>query len=168
MQRFWIAAALGLAVSAGAAQADFGGPLMPPAPPNYPGGPMAGESPNGPRDRYGLHPLLRRVAWWSHDFGGCQNCGPQSQPAMPPVGMASPMPMPPGGGHPMPMPMPPGGGQPMPGGYGMGGYGPGVPGAPGAGMPGTPGAQMPGTLVFPHHWYIRSPRDYFMSDARPR
>jgi hypothetical protein len=42
--------------------------------------------------------------------------------------------------------------------YGYGGYG----GVPGAGMPGTPGGQMPGTLVFPNHWYARSPRDFFM------
>jgi hypothetical protein len=32
---------------------------------------------------------------------------------------------------------------------------------PGIGYPGTPGAQMPGTLVFPNHYYSRSPRDWF-------
>lgn len=27
---------------------------------------------------------------------------------------------------------------------------------------GVPGSAMPGTLVFPHHPFVRSPRDYFM------
>lgn len=150
MKRYWITAAVALAVSAGAAQADFGGPMMPPRPTAHPGGPMYGQPDPAARDRYGLHPMIRRVVWWKADAGGCANCAPQGMGA--PVGG---MPM---GGHPMPMP---GGGYGMPpGGYGMGG------GVPGAGMPGTPAGQMPGTLVFPNHWYSRSPRDFFMTDVR--
>ena len=149
MNRYWITAAVALAMSAGAAQADFGGPMAPPPPTAYPGGMMHGQPDPGLHERYGLHPMLRRVVWWKADAGGCANCAPK--------GVGAPV-----GGMPM-------GGYPMPGGYGMGGghgMGGGYGGVPGAGMPGTPAGQMPGTLVFPHHWYARSPRDYFMSDVR--
>jgi hypothetical protein len=151
MKRNWIAAAVALAVSAGAARADFGGPVMPPAPTAHPGGPMYGQQDPGARERYGLHPMLRRVVWWKADAGGCANCAPQAMGA--PMGGGMPM-----GGYPMP----------MPGGYGMGGgYGGGMGGGmPGAGMPGTPAGQMPGTLVFPNHPYARSPRDFFMTEVR--
>jgi hypothetical protein len=155
MNRYWITAAVALAVSAGAAQADFGGPMMPPQPaPGQHGGHMYGQPDPAERDRYGLHPMIRRVVWWKQDAGGCTNCAPRGAGA--PVGG-----MPMGGGYPMPMP----GGYGMGGGYGGMGGGMGG-GVPGAGMPGTPAAQMPGTLVFPNHWYARSPRDFFMSDTR--
>jgi len=42
----------------------------------------------------------------------------------------------------------------------------GPPPPPGIGYPGTPGAGMPGTLVFPHHSFVRSPRDFFMQDVK--
>lgn len=45
-------------------------------------------------------------------------------------------------------------------GYGMGGPAYGIP----PGYSSTP--QMQGTLVFPHHTYVRSPRDYFMMDQK--
>jgi hypothetical protein len=149
MKRMWMAAAVGLAVTAGAARADFGGPMMPQAPMMHAGGPMHG--PQGPevRERYGLHPLIRKVVWWKPD-AGCATCAPKGA-GMPIGGM-------PMGGHPLH------GGYPMPGPHGPGMWG----GGPGAGMPGTPAAQMPGTLVFPHHWYARSPRDFFMLDLPRR
>jgi len=47
-----------------------------------------------------------------------------------------------------------------------GSYGPTVPGAgiPGVPQPGQPGMGMPGTLVFPTHPFMRSPRDFFMTE----
>jgi hypothetical protein len=92
----------------------------------------APEAPAG--ERYGFNPFLRKIVWWKGgSTGGCTNCGSSSGgPAFPPA----------------------------PGAYGT------PPGlgaaAPGLGYPGTPGYSMPGTLVFPHHYYMRSPRDFFM------
>ena len=137
MKRIWmaVAAAVGLAVTAGGARADFGGPMAPAAPPVPAYGPGYGDPGSNTEDWYGLHPLLRKGLFWKKDTG-CKTCGK-------------------GGGC--------GKGGCGPGGYGP--YGAGMwNGQPGVGMPGTPGAAMPGTLVFPNHWYARSPRDYFMMD----
>ena len=49
MNRYWITAAVALAVSAGAAQADFGGPMAPPPPTAYPGGPTTWYTASGKR-----------------------------------------------------------------------------------------------------------------------
>jgi hypothetical protein len=52
---------------------------------------------------------------------------------------------------------------------GYGGYGPANLGAAGYGMGGPyygPNGQiMQGTLAFPHHTFVRSPRDFFMLDV---
>ena len=153
MKRYWITAAVALAVSAGAAQADFGGPMMPPRPAAHPGGPMYGQPDPAARERYGLHPMIRRVVWWKADAGGCANCaagrgsaGRRDADGRTPDAHARRRVR-----H---------AARWLRHGWRMGA------GMPGAGMPGTPAGQMPGTLVFPNHWYSRSPRDFFMTDVR--
>jgi hypothetical protein len=138
MKRMILAAmaAAGLAMTA---QADFGGPGMPP--PRGQGQPMMSpEEYRIQQERYGLLPMLRRVVWWK-----------PAAPTPPNGHMMGPGPQHPTTGY-------------VPGMYhpGMGGpgmYGPGM-GGPGMYGPGMGGPQ--GTLVFPHHPFARSPRDYFM------
>jgi hypothetical protein len=86
------------------------------------------------QDRYGLLPMLRKVVWWKPTAPA---------PGTPTAGV----PHHPTTGH------VPGMAGPMMGHPGM--YGPGM------GYPGMAG-QPQGTLVFPHHPFARSPRDYFM------
>jgi hypothetical protein len=144
-----VAAAIGLAATA---KADFGGESPAAPPPQMPGMYGAGgygQPPAPAPDKYGLNPILRRVVWWKKDFGGCSNCG---TPGHATVGNPAPY----GAGMPYGAGVPYGGG--MPPGAGMPGMMGGAPGMPGM------GGTMPGTLVFPNHWYSRSPRDYFMME----
>jgi hypothetical protein len=149
MKRMWMAAAVAAVVLAGAARADFGGPPPATAPVSYPGAEYGNPDP-GCQDRYGVHPLFRKLLWWKKDG----DCGPGSCGA---GGHA--------GGHFA------GKGGCGPGGCGLGGRcgpgGCGAGGGVGTGMDGM-GAPMGGTLVFPNHWYARGPRDYFMYDAPRR
>lgn len=95
--------------------------------------------------RYGLHPTFKKLLWWQND--GCSTCG--------------------GGprlfGH-------TGGANwnlfHRDGGCGRNGLfgGNNCAGQPYGTNPYPNG--VPGTLVFPNHPYIRSPRDFFMSDAK--
>jgi hypothetical protein len=148
------AAAAGLSVLASRASADPGG-FAPPAPGagaqtmSQFGGPGtiwgAGDAVGRAPDRYGWNPLFKRVFRMGGGGGGCGNgaCGGGPGPT---------------GGNPLQNPANWG-----PAGYGMGGpaYNPnGFPPGPGCG----PGPMQQGTLVFPHHPYVRSPRDYFMMD----
>lgn len=142
-----IAAAAGLSVLASRASADPGG-YAPPAPGAggagmaQLGGPGtiwgAGDAVGRAPDKYGWNPLFKRV----FRLGGGHAGGPG-----------------PTGGNPLQNPANWG-----PAGYGMGGpaYNPGgFPPGPGCG----PGPMQQGTLVFPHHTFVRSPRDYFMLDV---
>lgn len=141
-----VVAAAGLGVFAGRAPADPGGyappggaAAMSPAPVGAPGtlfgpGPVSDQAP----DRYGWNPILRKL--FRHNKGGCGPVGPGDgkNPLQNPANWAA-------------------------GGYGQNGpaYNPqGFP--PGAYGPNGP--MMQGTLVFPHHTFVRSPRDYFMLD----
>jgi len=153
---FSFAAVAALGVCAGRASADPGGY----APPGgaaagagftQMGGPGtligAGENPPGQApDCYGWTPSVKRFL---HKFKGgkhCNDCG---------TGAGSMF------GHKNPLSNPANWG---PAGYGVGGpaYNPnGFP--PGAYGPNGP--MMQGTLVFPHHTFVRSPRDYFMLDV---
>ena len=150
MKRLVLAAlaAVGFAVTA---RADFGGPTVMPRGQGQP--PMM--TPDEYRiqqERYGLLPMLRRVVWWK-----------PADPAPAPV--PGQVPHHPTTGY-VPGMSGPGMCQPGMGGPGM--YGAGM--APGMGGPGMYGAGMygpgmmgpQGTLVFPHHPFARSPRDYFM------
>lgn len=149
MTRTWMAAVVGVAVAAGAARADWGG-YNPPRPQQGPAaGPGEFTSPNTlaglghtqahkPADRYGLLPGLRKL--FHVGKGDCPDCGGKHGRG---DGCG------PGGCGPF------GGGRP--GGPGAGGYGPYGPGNP-------PGV-MQGTLAFPHHPFVRSPRDFFMYEG---
>jgi len=96
--------------------------------------------------RYGAHPLLRRLCFWRNE-----RPAPRAPRLIGPFGGLL-------GGNDA-------GRTALLGGHGgRGGAMPTPP--PGIGYPGTPGAQMPGTLVFPHHQFVRSPRDFFMQDTR--
>ncbi len=142
MKRMWMAAAVAAAVSAGAARADFGGPPPAAAPVSYPGAEYGASDP-GCQDRYGVHPLFRRLLWWKKDG----DCGPGGCAA---------------GGHLAGRAGCGLGGRCGPGGCGAGGMG-----GMGGGYDGM-GAPMGGTLVYPNHWYTRGPRDYFMLDLPRR
>lgn len=76
MKRMMLAAAAvaGLAMTA---KADFGGPQAPPA--GYPGQP-AGEG-CSTCDKYGTHPLLRKLMWWKTDGAGKASTGSIKPPA---------------------------------------------------------------------------------------
>jgi hypothetical protein len=170
-----LAAAAGLALTAQSARADWGGFSPPPsqAGGGYPvpsassefnapntlmglGAPTPGKAP----DRYGFLPGLRRAVYGCDvcggrggHFAGCSKSGGglfgHHHGDCGPGGCGQ------GGGC---------GPFGLLGKHGHGGYGPGY-GAPGygAGGYGDPyGMMMQGTLVFPHHTYVRSPRDYFM------
>lgn len=139
-----LAAAAGLTVTAGAARADWGGyttagPAAPAAAP-VPGqvaGPntlfgAGAPGPQGPT-QYGLNPHLRKMFRLN---GGCNTCDGYGKH----------------GGY--------GGPGGFGGGYGAGGFGGGGAGGPGYAPPYTP--VMQGTLAFPHHPFVRSPRDFFM------
>ena len=136
-------AAAGLAAAAGSARADWGG-LRRPAPQAAPSGGgeftspgtlsgLAAEHSHKAPDRYGLLPGLRKV----FNLGGkdgCNDCGGKhSRRDGCPGGNCGPFGR---GGYADPA--------------AAGGYGPQVP------------PVMQGTLVFPHHTFVRSPRDYFM------
>jgi hypothetical protein len=141
-----LAAAAGLAAFAGTAAADHGGFAPPRGGSGVPsmgmGGPGtllgAGDLPpgRGP-DCYGWNPLFKRL-FRSKD--SCGTAGSTHNPLANPANWAA-------------------------GGYGQGGpaYNPqGFP--PGAYGPNGPIQQ--GTLVFPHHTFVRSPRDYFMENVQ--
>jgi hypothetical protein len=158
-------------------------PAAVPAPAGYPvaeASPvvMGGGCPAGSCDRkFGLHPVLKKLMWWRADcgcqekprilgnFGGLMggNAAGRAILANGGIGTRGAGPFASGLG---------GAGYGGPGAYG--GLGdriraanaPGPIPEPGIGYPGTPGAGMPGTLVFPHHQYVRSPRDFFMQDPR--
>lgn len=165
MKRMLMALAVAGIAAAGSARADWGG-YGPPSPQG--GYPVAASSFNDPNtllglgasapghvpDRYGLMPSLKKAF---HVGDGCTTCGGKK----PLLGLFSR-----GGcstcGD-------PGKGQFLGhgGGFGHGGYGYGGAGYGGGyGGPGYGGAANPtmmqGTLVFPHHTFVRSPRDYFM------
>lgn len=145
------AAVAGLGVFAGSAAADPGG-FAPPngaaaagAPMPQLGGPGtllgAGDLPpgRGP-DMYGFSPCLKKLFRFGSRGNSCDtaNAGSKKNPLQNPANWAA-------------------------GGYGVGGpaYNPqGFP--PGAYGPNGP--MMQGTLAFPHHPFVRSPRDYFMLD----
>ena len=130
------AAAAGLAMSA---RADFGGPAVPPPQPGQPM--MSPQEYQVQRDRYGLLPMLRKVVWWK----SAEPAAPAQGSPHPTTGYVPGM-YGPGMGHP---------GMAHPGMGHPGMYGPGM------GHPGMMGRPQ-GTLVFPHHPFARSPRDYFM------
>jgi len=154
MKRFWLAAAAAAGMAAGATAAD---PVMAPVVPlnaAVSAAPIssmaAAEAPSYPVDpatqRFGLMPMLRKAVWWKPNYGACDSC--EGEAARKHHGLK-------GLGH--------GGAGHGGAGQGGGGYG-GTPGAgvPGYPQPGQPGMGMPGTLVFPHHQFSRSPRDFFM------
>jgi hypothetical protein len=81
------AAVLGLAATA---RADFGGPDSPPA--GYPVTPTMHGAPAGDAsgscatgEKYGTHPLLRKLCWWKSDPGHARASG-----SMRPPGPAAP------------------------------------------------------------------------------
>jgi hypothetical protein len=140
-----LATAAGLSLSVGVASADPGG-FAPPiggtsGAVSQLGGPGtflgAGELPpgRGP-DRYGCAPCIKKLFKLGHH---ANNCGPNT------------------GYHHNPLQNPAHWGA---GGYGMGGPAYNPQGFP----PGAFGPVMQGTLVFPHHTFVRSPRDFFMMD----
>lgn len=140
MKRMLLAlAAVGLA--AGAARADWGGPGAPSCPP---GGKVEMPQVGGPNTLVGLGDPYNGVA-------------PDKYGLNPRLKKLFRL-----GGPGMPAQVPPSYYYPMMG-YGQGGpaYNP-------TGYP--PGAygQAQGTLVFPHHPFVRSPRDYFMYDVNNR
>ena len=157
-----LAAVAGMAASAGMVQAQPGGypPQMGGYPPQMGGyaspaggyGPpstlfdLGAAKPGQEPNRYGLLPGLRRA----FRFGGdtCDTCGVPSKHGHA-VGCGA------GGCGPF------GHGQ-----YGAPGYGQGQGGQGGYGPYGPYGAVNQGTLVFPHHTYVRSPRDYFMTEPQ--
>lgn len=148
---FALAAAAGLGVFAGTASADPGGYAPPGA---MPGGPPGGGGGYGQigapgtligsgaavgraPDRYGWNPLFKRF----FRLGGAPGCGSGA------------------GGYEH--------GNPLrdPNNWAAGGYGQGGPAYnPGGFPPGAGMGPMQGTLAFPHHPFVRSPRDYFMMD----
>ena len=150
MKRFFLAAAaaVGCWMAGGTAQADG----LPPAGPvqgvvsgNCGGGGCADAGVGYARHdpKYGWHPLLRKLAFWKHDNGcGSGSTGIRGRLA----GLFHR-----GGGC---------GAGGCAGGAGIGGHGHG-----GDGFNPYPNGT-PGTLVFPQHWYARSPRDFFMGDGR--
>jgi hypothetical protein len=100
-------------------------------------------------DQYGWNPFVKRLLRKFPGFGcgdctGCGNCGSSC------------------GGNPHCNPLA------NPANWAAGGYGQGGPAYNPHGFPpgayGPHGPVMQGTLVFPHHPFVRSPRDYFMLD----
>ena len=151
-----LAAVVGMVAAAGSARADPGGFAPPTGQGGYPMPSASGEfhapntllglgapTPGKPPDRYGLLPGLRR-AFRIHD--GCDTCGGKGghfagcgkAGGCGPFGLLGHGPH----GH--------------AGHHGHGGFGAGH--GHGSGYPPV----MQGTLVFPHHTFVRSPRDYFM------
>lgn len=90
--------------------------------------------------RFGWHPLLRKLAFWKRD-NTCGTCG---------GGLFSRLRGRIGG---------------LGGGCGAGGCGGDGFGHGGPAFNPYPNG-VPGTLVFPNHYYTRSPRDFFMMDGR--
>lgn len=143
MKRFLLSAVAGLALGlllTGTASAD--GPAAPApmgaAPVN---GVVSGNCGGGcgfahHDSRFGWNPLLRKLAFWKRD-NGCGTCGDRGGLLARLRGLS-----------------------PFGGGCGAGGCGGNAP----AFNPYPNG--VPGTLVFPQHPYVRSPRDFFMLDAR--
>lgn len=151
MKRMLMAVAVAGIAAAGSARADWGG-YGPPGPQGgYPVAASAFNDPNTllglgasapdhPPDRYGLMPSLKKVF---HIGDGCGTCG-RKRPLLGLFGHGGCKTCgDPGKGH-----FPGHGGHGYGGGYGYGG-------------PANP-TMMQGTLVFPHHTFVRSPRDYFM------
>lgn len=156
MKRMLMALAVAGITAAGSARADWGG-YGPPSPQG--GYPVTAGAFNDPNtllglgtaapghvpDRYGLMPSLKKAF---HIGEGCSTCGGR-KPLLGLFGHGGCKTSgDPGTGH---FPGHSGGY----GGYGYGGYGSG-----GAANP----TMMQGTLVFPHHPYVRSPRDFFMTE----
>lgn len=145
-------AAAGVAAAAGTARADWGGlhRSAPAAPAPAGGGEFSspdtlagvmGEHSHKAPDRYGLLPGLRKVFRLGHK-DECSDCGGKhGKKDRCPGGNCGPFGR---GGYADPA---------------AGGYGPSGPGGYGANGYGPP---MQGTLVFPHHPFVRSPRDFFM------
>lgn len=134
----------------GESKADFGGPLPSPSPystSKY----MHGHDTYQPEpELYGWNPILNAFKFWKRKHTGGASVGPKNRLVGPGDGMI-------GKNYDIPR-----------GAYGPGGQfgpgGPGLGGPPGAALPGTPAHQMPGTLVFPFNPYVRSPRDFFMTE----
>jgi hypothetical protein len=140
-----LAAVTGLGLWTGTAAADPGG-YVPPGPAGaspFPqmGGPgtllgAGGLPPGQAPDCYGFHPGIKRVFGFFHRGGGGGYGGHGHNPLRNPANWQG------------------------------GGYGVGAPAYNPDGFP--PGAQGPimqGTLAFPHHTFVRSPRDFFMLDV---
>ena len=141
-----LAAAAGVAAAAGSARADWGGigRQTPPQAVTPAGGGeftspgtlsgLVTEPAHKAPDRYGVLPGLRKVFRLGHK-DECSDCGGKHGRGK--------------GGCP--------GGNCGP--FGRGGYA-----DPGAGQGQQYPQMMQGTLVFPHHPFVRGPRDYFMSE----
>lgn len=73
MNRMLLAlAAVTCGIAAGDARADWGG--TPPPVPAYPYT-APPETPKSTADRYGWHPMARKILWWRMDGGTCKGCG---------------------------------------------------------------------------------------------
>ena len=170
MLRRIMLSSLGLLVSVGMAHAGFGATTQPKseeAPvenayymPEAPPQPNAG--------RYGVHPSIHQVIWGKKatPAGGCADC---NQFGAMPYGYGPGYGAPQGYGGPQGCNL----GQGANGGYChpifggpvfQGLFGPGEGFNPGGNA--GPGQPAQGTLVFPNHPYARSPRDWYMYDAR--
>jgi hypothetical protein len=157
MNRIFILAAVGCGLLGGVASAQ----QMAPPPMGMAGGPVQGVVTGGcggggcgqtaaaygganagyarHDSRYGWNPLVRRLAFWKRD----NSCGTSGGGLLSRLrGLAA------GGG----------------GGFGSG-FGGGFSGQGGPAFDPYPNG-VPGTLVFPNHFYSRSPRDFFMTDTR--
>ena len=79
-------AAAAVAGLAAMAKADFGGPAMPPN--GYPVQPAMSGAPAGEGcsscDKYGTHPLLRKLCWWKADGPGKASASGSMKPPAPP------------------------------------------------------------------------------------
>src|SRR5262245_57264728 len=134
-------AVLGLVM--GAAQADWGGPPTPAGGPQGSGGPPPMPQQGGPNTLLGMGEPANGAA------PDCYGLHPRLKKIFR-FGLLS---------KPSPSPSPSAS-------YPQAGYGQNGPAYNPTGYP--PGAYGPaqGTLVFPHHTYLRSPRDFFMYETR--
>ena len=139
MKRMLTAVAV-LGLVTGAAQADWGGPPTPAGGPQGPGGPPPMPQLGGPNTLLGMGEPANGVA------PDCYGLHPRLKKIFRFGGLLS---------------------KPSPSAsYPQAGYGQNGPAYNPTGYP--PGAYGPaqGTLVFPHHTYLRSPRDFFMYEPR--
>jgi hypothetical protein len=85
MNRMLLAAAALACVAVADARADWG--ATPPVPAYPYSAPPAAETSNV--DRFGWHPVIRKVLWWKMDGGSCKNCGKCKgcEPTPPPYGV---------------------------------------------------------------------------------